>query len=265
MNPLLRAFSARLPLLAFGVLLLAAATFAHARDADYPEWPTPQICIFGMPYISREVMPNETGFVTEVLKAVFEQKGIQFEHRNLPYPSIPAELKKGNIHCTLAFMDRDNPDQGKAVITIFDLAVAYRASDGFQGVEAMKGERVGSMQGFDLQSLLPVKVLPQTAYDITSILYLLDQGKVKYVVDEESLIRDALLETKLPTSEFGIHRLASLNVHPFFAPTEAGKRFQALYDRRMKEIASSGRLASIFRAHGLSEEKIEMIFKANGY
>ena len=265
MNPILRTLPARLPLLVFGVLLLAAATFAHARGADYPEWPTPQVCIFGMPYISREVMPNETGFVTDVLKAVFEQKGIQFEHRNLPYPSIPAEMKKGNIHCTLAFMDRNSPDQGKAVITIFDLAVAYRVSDGFQGMEAMEGERVGSMQGFDLQSLLPIKILPQTAYDITSIFYLLDQGKVKYVVDEESLLRDALLETKLPTSEFGIHRLASLNVHPFFAPTEAGKRFQAIYDRRMEEMASSGRLETIFRDYGLSEEKIEKILKANGY
>jgi len=252
--------------LALAVLLLAAAVPAHAGRAGYPEWQKPKHCIFGMPYVGKVVGPNETGMLTEVLKEIFERKDLDFEHRNLPYNRVLAELQQGTIHCSLALKGHHGMEvQGETAIAIFDLAVAYRVKDGFQGVKAMEGERVACMYGFELQKLLPVKVLVRTGYDLTSSLYLLDRGHVKYVLDEENLIREALFEARLPTSEFGIAKLMSLEVHPIFSPTEKGREFRALYDRRMQEMAESGRLGEILRSNGLSEDKIDRLFKANGH
>jgi ABC-type amino acid transport substrate-binding protein len=252
--------------LALVALLLAATVPAHAQRAGYPEWQKPKRLVFGMPYIGNVIGPDETGLITTVLKEIFTSNDLDFEHRNLPYDRALAGLQQGTIHCSLTLKGhRDMKIQGESTIIIYNLAVAYRAKDGFHGVETMEGERVASMYGFELQKLLPVKVLVQTGYDLTSILHLLDRGHVKYVLDESRLLREGLLEAQLPTNEFGIHTLRSLEVHPIFAPTDEGREFKALYDRRMKEMAGSGRLREIYRSYGMSKDKIDHLFKVNGY
>ena len=219
-----------------------------------------------MPYVSRAVKPGETGMITDVLKEIFEQEDIEFEHRNLPYTTALEDLQKGTVHCTLAIKDtQDSAIQGSAAIATYDLAVIYRLEDGFDGIENLEGERVACMYGFELERLLPVRVLAQTGYDLTSVLHLLDRGHVKYALDEETLLKDALLEAQLPTSEFGITRLMSLQVHPIFAPTDTGKRFQTLYDQKIKDMAASGKLRDILRAAGLREKKIDRLFTINGW
>lgn len=249
-----------------GLLLVVAAGPVQARDAGYPEWQKPLHCVFGMPYVGRMVEQGETGAITEVLKTIFKREDIEFEHQHMPYMTALQKLKEGTVHCSLALKDaHDEALQGAAAIAPFDLAVIYRREDGFDGVEAMEGERVACIYGFELQRLLPVKALVQAAYDLTSVLHLLDRGHVKYVLDEETLLREALLEAQLPTSEFGITRLKSLEVHPIFADTDAGEQFQALYDRRIKQLADSGKLKKILRAGGMSDKGIDQLFTINGW
>ncbi|MBG0790202.1 MAG: transporter substrate-binding domain-containing protein [Desulfovibrionaceae bacterium] len=259
-------FRRMLPALAvLGALLVACAWTAPACASDYPEWQKPLRCVFGMPYIGRSVKPCETGMITEVLKEVFEQADVEFEHRNMPFLNTRQALKKGTIDCTLALDDaHETTIRGTAAIALYDLAVAHRIENEFEGVEDLKGQRVACIYGFDLQRLVPVDMLVQTAYHRVSVFQLLDRGHVKYVLDEESLLEEALLAAKLPTPEFDIARIKTLKVRVIFAPTEKGRRFQALYDSRMKEVAASGRMRAILRDNGMREVNIDRLLKANG-
>lgn len=246
--------------------LLLAAPLVHARHAGYPEWQKPKRCVFAMPYVGRAVLPDETGTVTEVLKEVFDRQDVDFEHRNLPYQRALAELERGVAHCTLVIKGHHDMEVlGGATIDIYDLAVAYRVKDGFKGVEAMEGKPVACLFGFDLKVLLPVKILVRTGFDLTSILHLLDRGHVDYVLDEASSIREAFLEAKLPTNEFGVHMLRTLEVHPAFASTDQGRAFRDIYDERMREMAKSGRLREILGDNGLGDKRIDQLFKINGW
>lgn len=260
----LRTFTRSLMFLAVAALLAAAPPVTHAKSPGYPEWQPPPTCIFAMPYFGHAVGPAETGFVTEVLKKVFREEKLEIEHKNLPYNRVIDELKAGTVTCTLDIKgDSKIGLRAKSTIATFDLAVGYRVRDGFPGVKSMAGQRVASLHGFDLRSLLPVKVLPQSAFDLTTAIEMLDQGHVRYVLDDESLIREAILEAKLPTSEFATAVLMHLNVRPIFANTEEGRMFRDVYDRRIEEMTKKGQLQELLKKHGLSAKAIAKILEAN--
>lgn len=265
-TPLHPSCRALVAVLAALVLTVQAALPASAEKPVYPEWQKPRRCVFGMPYVNGVVEPNEKGVITAILKEVFDRRDMTFEHRSLPYNRVRPELRKGSIQCSLGLRGHHGMEvEGETAIAVFNLAVAYRTRDGFQGVDAMAGERVACIYGFDFQKLLPVEVLVRNGFDLTSSFHLLDRGDVRYVLDEETQMREALFETKLPTSEIGIKRIMTLEVHPIFSPDEAGREFKALYDRRMRNLAEDGKLRRIMRDNGMPEQGIDTIFKINGY
>lgn len=247
-------------------LLLAATAVAHAKSPGYPEWRRPPTCIFAMPYLGHAVKPGETGIILEILKAIFRDEGIKLEHRNIPYKRVLEELRAGTVSCTLDVKhDKRRGLQSKSTIATYDLAVAYRVRDGFKGVEDMAGQRVAYLHGFELRSLLPVEVKPDLAYDLTSAVRMLDLGTVKYVIDDKRMIKDAILEAKLPTSEFGIFLINSLEVHLLFADTEEGRMFRDVCDRRIVELIRKGQLQELLLENGLSQAGVDEILKANGF
>jgi len=225
--------------------------------AGYPEWQPPKAFIFGMPYIGHAVKPNRKGLVTEILKAVFEGAGYELEHQNLPYKRALTALKAGKIHCTLDVRDKQKGVvQGKTTMLIYDLAVAYLRKTGFKDIKELAGQRVAYMHGFDIQALLPVKIKPQQTYDLSSAFHMLDRGHVSYILDDDVLLKDAMFESKLASSQFAVTKLKAFEVRPIFPDTKEGRVLRDLYDKRMQEMIKNGDLWEILTASGLSKNGI---------
>jgi len=246
-------------------VLLAAWLGVPSFTAAYEEWQPPRQCIFGMPLLGHVVKKGNAGLINEILKTVFEPEGYDFVHREMPYSHALAALGKGSIHCTLDVEgNRKGVEQGKATIAVYDMAVAYLVAEGFKGVKFMKDQKVAYLYGFNLQSQLSVKTLPQVAYDLSSAFHMLDRGHVHYVLDDETLLKDAIRESHLPLNEFGITRLKSLDIRLVFAPTDKGRLLRDMYDRRMKELLAKGKLQGIMRKDGMGEEGVQRVVRANG-
>jgi polar amino acid transport system substrate-binding protein len=256
--PLLRSFTG-----ALFALLLAAHVASAAPDAPRShedDWREPPTCVFGMPEAGYAVGDDNTGYVTEVLRAALAPAGYDLVHRDLPYRRAQGELANGRIQCTLTGRNTTTEAPcARSVIAACDLCVAYMSADGYSGLDDLAGCKVAHLFGFDFQELLPVTIRPQPTYDRTSAMNMLDRGHVRFVVGEESMLRDAVRRTGLPITEFGFTRFMSLDVVPVFAPTREGLLLRDIFDRRMAEMAASGELASIFRKYGLPEERIRHI------
>ena len=253
--PLLRIFTDALL-----ALLLAAQVVSAAPDTYEDDWREPPTCVFGMPEAGYAVGAANTGYITEVLRAALAPAGYDLVHRDLPYLRAKGELADGRIQCTLTA--RNTPTEGpraRSVIAACDLCVAYMSANGYSGLEDLAGCKVAHLFGFDFQDLLPVAILPQPTYDRTSAMNMLDRGHVRFVVGDETMLRDAVRRTGLPITEFGFTRFMSLDVVPVFAPTREGLLLRDIFDRRMAVMAASGQLASIFRKYGLPEERIRHI------
>jgi len=232
--------------------------------AGYPEWQAPKACIFGMPYIGSAVRKGNTGLITDILIRVYETEGYELVHRELPYNRAVEELLAGAIHCTLDIEDiRQDVLQSKQTIIIYDLAVAYLHKNTFKNVQSLAGKKVAYLHGYKLDSLFPVKFKSRQAYDLSSAIQMLDRGHVDYVIDDETLLKEAIFEAKLPSTEFGITYIASMKSHPIFAPTDEGRKFRDIYDRRIPKMIATGELQEIMRTHGVTEKSIEKLLKAN--
>ena len=229
------------------VLILALPVSAASQDASEP-----RTLILGMP-----VSGTDIRVVTGVLQAVFDPAGYRLVHEELPYKRALDEMAAGRIQCTLTV--KGVLKEGHAAHTplaIFHPSIAYIEASGFPGVEEMAGQKVAHLYGYDVQRFLPVEILSQPAYELTSAMQMLDRGHVRYVLDDEYLIEKAIRDSGLPRDDFGIFRLTSQEVVPIFAPTEEGRRLQQFYDQRMQTLIYSGQLLALLKQYGMEEERI---------
>jgi hypothetical protein len=243
-------------------LALAAPDVSDAPDARADDWDATPVCVFGMPESGFAVGSHDSGYVTEVLRTALAPSGYDLVHKDMPYRRARGELAKGRIQCSLT---AKNPgvQSARSVICACDLVVAYLAADGFSGLGDLADQKVAHLYGFDFEELLPVPIRAQTTYDRASAIQMLHRGRVRYVIGEEILLKEAVRQTGLPLTEFGFARFKSMDVVPIFAPNAEGYRLREIFDRRMAEMAASGELAAIFRKYGLPEERIRHILNAD--
>lgn len=234
-------------------------------QAQQPDpWAERDTFIFGMPYIGHAVQPRNTGMISDILKAVFEPEDIDFAHVPHPYKRVLEELRAGTIHCSLQVKDHyKGVLQGETTLATYDLSAAYLYKTGFGGVQSLAGKKIAFLHGFGIQSFIPVTFRAQPVYDLSSAFHMLDRGHVDYVLGDGRLLRDAIDDSDLPSGEFVISGISSFEVRPIFAPTKDGRRFRAIYDRRMKELIASGKLVAIMEKHGLGKESINRVLQAN--
>ncbi|WP_319541234.1 transporter substrate-binding domain-containing protein [uncultured Pseudodesulfovibrio sp.] len=243
-------------------MVLTMPSSSHA--AGYPEWQAPRACIFGMPYIGNAVRKGNSGLITDILVRVYEPEGYELIHRELPYNRAVKELLAGTIHCTLDIEDtRKDVLQSRQAIILYDLAVAYFHKNTFKNIQSLTGKKVAYLHGYNLESLFPVKFIPRQTYDLSSSIQMLDRGHIDFVIDDETLLKEAMFEAKIPSTEFDITYLRSMKAHPIFTLTDEGRKLRDIYDRRIMEMTATGELQELMRRHGIPEESIQKLLNAN--
>lgn len=241
------------------VLLLCAAAPAPAADP----WAAKPVCNFGMPYLGRAVLPRQAGMITAILQRVFEPEGVVLRHRAMPYHRALAALGQGDIQCTLSIGEAPpRLLRAEHPVFLYDLAAARLNATEWKGPSSLAGTRVAYLHGFDLAAILKVRFTPQLVYDLSSAYPLLEKGFVAYILGGRELLETARRDSGLHSHLCVIEPIKTLPVYPVFAPTEAGRVFRDLYDRRMRALAASGDLAETLAQSGLSEALARRLIEA---
>lgn len=231
------------------VLLMATTAFAQEDDP----WVPREVCVFGMPYVGRAVQPGQAGLYTEILQNVYEDEGIGFKHKSLPYPRALQCVNDSRIQCTLSVRDQfSDVVQGSVSLALYDLVAVHFRSTEFSGVSSLSQKRVAYLNGFDWQEYLTVKVIPQEVYDLGQAFHMLDRGHVEYVIGDRDQLSNALSQSGLQLSDMQISPIATLEVCPIFSPSENGRRLKEVYDRRMQELIGSDALDQIYQKYGVN-------------
>jgi len=243
-------------------LLLALACCAPARAAGDP-WKARPLCVFGMPYIGRAVQPDQAGIVINVLRLVFESQGVEVRHEVMPYERAGDEVEKGIIQCTLDVGNR-HPKAlaAERPLLNYDLGAARLVTTPWKGVESLKDTRVAYLHGFDLHTLIPVTFTPQPVFDLASAFPMLEEKFIAFILDDVRLLDRAMRDSRIPSHFFTIEPVTSLPVRLVFAPTDEGRRFRDMYDRRIRDLAASGELTRVLLESGLSQERVDRLLKA---
>ncbi|SOB58501.1 protein of unknown function [Pseudodesulfovibrio profundus] len=230
-------------------LLMAVTAFAQEDDP----WVPREVCVFGMPYVGRAVQPGQAGLYTEILQSVYEDEGIGFKHKSLPYPRALQSVTDSRIQCTLSVRDQFNDVvQGAVSLALYDLVAVHFRSTDFTGVDSLRDKRVAYLNGFDWQEYITVKMSPQEVYDLGFAFQMLDRGHVEYIIGDKDQLLEALPRSGIQLSDLRISPITTLEVCPIFSPSESGRRLKEVYDRRMQELVDSGALDHIYQRHGVN-------------
>lgn len=249
----------------FAILIILAICLATPALAKKPNpWAPRKQCLFGMPYLGHAVKPQQTGVIIDLFKMIYEPEDILFRHERLPYPRALEKAREGLVHFTLGIRDdRKGLLQTDTVLATYDLAVAYNHKVGFKDLTSLKNKRVAFLHGFGLDEYVPVEFKTQYVYDLSSAYHMLDRDHVQYVLGDSALLKDAMLDSHLPTGAFVIKELRTFFVRPMFAPTADGRLMRDIYERRMKKLIATGDFQDLMREYGLSEKSIQKVLDVN--
>lgn len=241
------------------VLLLAPLTEAGAQTRD--PWEKRPTCIFGMPYTGHAVKKDGTGSLQIMLREIYESADIVFEYQQMPYSRVSEALAKGSIDCTVTIKERNlGGTLGDFSLGYYALSAACLKDTPWQGVQSLKDARVAFQHGYELEELIPVPFVTQMLYDSATAFHMLDSGLILYVLDDERLLKAAMLDSNLPSHLFAIHPIKTLEVRPTFAKTPSGEKCREIFNRRMRELIRSGEAAQLYLDAGVPPETVTRLF-----
>jgi len=238
------------------VLMLPGTTMA-ANDAVWKGHPEVR---FAMPYLGNALSKGGKGIIMDILRQVYEPEDLDIRHEAIPYTRAVKETRSGKFHLTLDIQANKGLLTAKTPIAPYDLSACYLRKTEWKNVESLAGQRVAYLYGFDLHTFLPVEFSKQIVYDLSSAFHLLDRGDVTYIIDDQWLLKDAMRESGFPSHLFEITEIKRFKVMPLFSDTPKGREYLALYERRMKELRQSGKLADIYQQAGFSKDEIARLF-----
>jgi len=246
------------------ILLVALLALPLPAPASDDPWAPRQQCLFGMPYLGHVVMPQQTGLLNEIFKLVYEPEDVLFLHERMPYTRALEDVVEGKIHVTLdVTTKRKGTVPGRAVIATYDLAIMYHHKTPYKDLSSLEGKRVAFMRGFAMDKRLPVKFKSQMVYDLSSGFHMLDRGHVDFLLGDNALLHDAMVDSQLPPGKLIMTYITSYYVRPIFTDSEEGRLLRDIYDRRMKVIIANGDFERLMEDLGVNKLGIKKVLEAN--
>jgi polar amino acid transport system substrate-binding protein len=229
--------------------------------ANNTEWPGRHEVRFAMPDLGKALSGDSKCIIMDILRAIYEPEYLDVKHVAIPYPRAIKETRSGEFHMTLDIQPSKGLLSARTPIVPYDLSACYfRGRTEWKGLKSLKGQRVAYLYGFDLYTLLPVEFSRQIVYDLSSAFHLLDRGDIAFILDDHVLLKDAMSESGFSSHLFEISIIKHFKVTPQFSDTPEGRKYLAMYDRRMKELLQSGELTDIYLQAEFSNDEIEKLF-----
>lgn len=247
----------------FALLLVASlALSAQAQRRD--PWAPMEECVFGMPYLGHAISPQQKGSLNEIFKLIFKPEDILFRHERMPYDRALEEVVAGKIDVTLDIASaRKGAIPSKMALATYDLSVVYHFKTEFKNLQSLKGKRVAFLHGFAVDKRLGIPFVAYRIYDLASGYHLLNRGLIDYLLGDNVLLMDAMIDSQLPPGHLIMKHITSFHVRPVFTDSDKGRKLREMYDRRIEEILASGDLEYLMRDLGRSDEAIRKILEAN--
>lgn len=239
------AFRARL-LVGATALLLALLPVAGRAQQREPTSVPREIVLVSEEW-ENYTQANGTGLGWDVLRHVFEPRGVTVRASTVPYLRAVGLVSRGDADAWVgAYLD-EAPD------TLYpkwpydvDEVYALGLADTLPPTLASLGYfRVAWMRGYQFERYLPHITEFNEVRRRDSILSMLELRRADLYIDAKTEIDNLLRRTPRP-DHFRATFLTTLPLYLSFTNSARGRALRALYDQRMEELVRSGELKAIF-------------------
>jgi polar amino acid transport system substrate-binding protein len=221
-----------------------------------------------MPY-NGDPKSETPGYVVELLKIIFEPRGITVDYQNMPW----ADALKASNSCEIDGVIGASRIEGAKMIipeeciavTKIGLFVLKGNAWRYQTVESFNEVRLGAIDAYDYWEVLDGYIQKHSAPRVTIFKgdTPLKDGIAKLRAGEIDIMPEAIpvftWELKSEGLNIADFRIAYIHegddAFVAFAPNAAGKLHAAIFDEGIRRLRANGQLAKILAKYGLEDWK----------
>ena len=246
----------------FGVLMLAAApAIAATLTVRSDSW---------MPF-NGDPKSARPGYMIEVLKAIFEPKGIQIDYQLMPWERSKDEVKKGAYDAIVGAdkVEADGYTSPKETFGRFRNAFFVLAANEwkYQGVASLNQVRLGVVEGYAyndevdeyIKKAPQGKVIAATGDDaLPKLLKMLQAGRIDAILEDATVIAHALKANNIPFSQVLVagDLGEAKDLYVAFSPArETSAKYSEIFSAGIVELRKSGKLKQILDRYNVKDWK----------
>lgn len=188
-----------------------------------------------------------SGLAWDVLREVFEPRGVKVEIRSEPYVRSVGLVERGEADAWVGSYSKEisgalYPRWNFDTDHIYALGLASKPHPNLAN---LGDYRLAWVRGYKYQKYLPNVHEFNEIQRRDGILPMLQHGRADFYIDALSEVDVVLAQAEDPDLFRRTH-LVDLPLYLGFANNERGRALLALYDQRMSELVKSGRLRKMF-------------------
>jgi ABC-type amino acid transport substrate-binding protein len=188
-----------------------------------------------------------TGLAWDILRKVFEPRGITLQSRAVPYTRSIGLAQRGEVDGWVGAY-RDEADGVLYPRWNFDSDHIYAlglAATPAPTLATLGNFRLAWVRGYKYEEYLPNVRRFNQVERRDSILPMLQHGRADFYIDAHTEAEIILKQADDPT-QFKLTHIAELPLYVGFADTERGRALLAVFDQRMGMLVNNGELKPIF-------------------
>ncbi|MBS7559239.1 MULTISPECIES: substrate-binding periplasmic protein [Pseudomonas] len=187
------------------------------------------------------------GLAWDILREVFEPVGITIERYSVPYTRSVGLVQRGEVDAQVGAYRDESPG---VLYPHWNYDTDHIYALGLASSPELSPATLGSyrlvwVRGYKYQDYLPNVRRYNEIRRRVGILPMLLYSRADYYIDAQTEIDYVLSQAQDP-SQFKRTHLAELPLYLGFASNPRGREMRELYDQRMAQLVSTGRLRPIF-------------------
>ena len=197
-----------------------------------------------------------TGLYWDILRAIYEPQGMTVNIRIVPLKRALVMIEDKTADAMLGHYRGDSKDfifpqwhySAQNICAIFK-----KGRLTWNGQHSLVGKRVAWIRGADYDKYLSVPVNGEEKNDHIGPLLMVNADRIDvFLEDRAELLKtfevsaDRLKQDGFQHENFQIEPVLELKLYPAFADTPRGRKLAEIFDDRMPQLLSSGRLNALF-------------------
>ncbi|OJX77465.1 transporter substrate-binding domain-containing protein [Magnetospirillum sp. 64-120] len=209
---------------------------------------------------------GRSGYMIDIAQEAFALAGIKTIYQMRPWATSIVDIRAGLIDGVVGVLRGEAPDLPHNSVPLGRQSNAFivQASDGFMlnGLDSLAGKRIATAKDYSYSPAIDDwlaahadQTQPQAGNRAAeSNLGHLLNGKVDVVIDDEAVLRDAIIHHSLSGRVRNAGRQTGGTLHIAFSATRPnGKELAAILDQGIGKLRANGRLAEILAGYGLAD------------
>ncbi len=197
-----------------------------------------------------------TGLYWDILRAIYEPAGIAVKFDAVPLKRAQVMIEDQTADAMLGHYRGDSnnfifPQWHYGAQSI--AAIFKKGSLNWNGQQSLVGKRVAWIRGADYDKYLTVPVVGDEKNDHVGPLLMVNADRLDLFLDDRAellktfeLSAERLQKEGVQRENFQIETVLELKLYPAFADTPRGRKLAEIFDDRMPQLLSSGKLKALF-------------------